>query len=147
MTSFETSVVIACPLPQVFAYTTDIGNNVRWQKNLVDAGIIEGRTMAVGTTYRYTVRFMGKQIETEAVVTDFETNRIFSARTLQGPVAGEFHLHFESVTAGTAITTRCRAELGYFKFTKPLAVRLAKDIYRNDLNTLKEILEEKLYTQ
>ena len=142
MTSFETSVVIICPLADVFTYTTNICNNIQWQKYLLEAGLITGDTMEVGTTYRYIVRFMGKRIATEAVVTAFEKDRIFSAKSLSGPVTGEFHLHFKAVTAGTAITTRCRAELGYFRYTKALAVRLAREQYRRDLNALKEILEE-----
>jgi hypothetical protein len=85
---------------------------------------------------------MGKHIETEAVVTAFEKNRAFSAKTLRGPVAGEFHLEFEPVAAGTALTTRCRAELGFFKYTKPIALRLARDQYRRDLDALKNILED-----
>jgi uncharacterized membrane protein len=140
-TSFETSVVILCPLAEVFAYTTNLDNNNRWQKILVEAGITSGNGMGVGTTYRYTVSFMGKRIETEAVVTAFETNRIFSARSLKGPISGEFHLAYEAVTAGTALTTRCNAELGFFRFSKPLALHLAKDLYRRDLDMLKIILE------
>jgi hypothetical protein len=77
-----------------------------------------------------------------SVVTVFEENRAFSAKTLRGPVTGEFHLAFEPVYAGTALTTRCRAELGYFKYTKPIALRLAKKQYRKDLDALKDILEE-----
>jgi hypothetical protein len=141
-TSFETSVVILCPLAEVFAYTTNLDNNTRWQKILVEACITSGSGMAVGTTYRYTVSFMGKRIETEAVVTAFETNRAFSARSLKGPISGEFHLVYEAVTAGTALTTRCYAELGFFRFSRPLAVRLARDQYRRDLSKLKSILEE-----
>ncbi|WP_319523037.1 SRPBCC family protein [uncultured Desulfosarcina sp.] len=141
MTTFETSVVIARPLEDVFAFTTDISNNTKWQKILVDAGLTRGETMDVGATYRYTVKFMGKRIETEAVVTAFEENRAFSAKTLRGPVTGEFHLAFEPVYAGTALTTRCKAELGYFKYTKPIALRLAKEQYRKDLDALKHILE------
>jgi hypothetical protein len=147
MTTFETSVVIACPLEDVFAFTTDINNNIKWQKILVDAGLTHGETMDVGATYRYTVKFMGKRIETEAVVTAFEENRAFSAKTLRGPVGGEFHLTFESVYAGTALTTRCRAELGYFKYTKPIALRLAREQYRKDLDALKHILEMSFHSR
>lgn len=142
MTTFETSVVIARPLDEVFAFTTDISNNIKWQKILVDAGLTKGDAIDVGSTYRYTVKFMGKRIETEAVVTDFQKNRLFSAKALRGPVAGEFQLEFEPVPAGTALTTRCRAELGFFRYTKPLALRLAKDQYRRDLDALKDILED-----
>jgi uncharacterized membrane protein len=141
MTKFESSVVIARPLEDVFAYTTDLKNNIKWQKILLDAGLTTGDTMDVGATYRYTVRFMGKRIETEAVVTAFEENRVFSAKTLCGPVTGEFQLEFEPVPAGTALTTRCQADIGYFKYARPLALRLAKEQYRRDLDRLKGILE------
>ncbi len=141
MTSFETSVVIARPLEEVFAFTTDINNNIKWQRILVDTGFTHGEIMDIGTKYRYTVKFMGKRIETEAVVTAFEENRAFSAKTIKGPVTGEFHLSFEPVHSGTALTTRCRAELGYFKLTKPIALRLAREQYRKDLDALKRLLE------
>lgn len=141
MTSFETSVVIVSPVETVFAYITNINNNANWQKILVHAATTNGDILDVGATYSYTVRFMGKTIETEAVVTAFERNRLFSAKSLRGPVMGEFHLTFEPAAAGTALTTRCRAELGFFRFIGPLAIRFAKEQYRRDLNALKAILE------
>lgn len=142
MISFETSVVIVSPLAEVFAYTTDIRNNINWQKSLQEAALTSGGSMAVGARYRYTVRFMGRRIETEVVVTAFEKDRVFSARALKGPISGEFNLHFERLPAGTVITTRCQADLGFFKFTKPLALRLAREQYRRDLDALKAILEK-----
>ena len=72
---FENSVTINQPVRQVFEYVTDFSNNAAWQSDILEMVPTSGETFGQGATYRCVNRFMGKAIETNWLITEFEPVR------------------------------------------------------------------------
>ena len=77
------------------------------------------------------------------VRTSYEPNRRYTDRAVGGPVPNqEWYYTFEQVSEGTRLTRAVEGEPGgYFKLADPLIERALKRQVRNDLETLKDLLE------
>ena len=85
MANIEVSIVIDRPLDEVFAYLADEENNVNWRSGMVDVRRTSEGPVGVGTTYRIVNHVMGRRIEGEAEVTQFELNRKYATTNKSGP--------------------------------------------------------------
>ncbi len=141
MIDIEESVTIARPVERVFAFATDFQHNRRWQTDVILTEQTSEGPMGEGTTYRLVNRFMGKQFDSAGVISEYVPNQICSYRFVSGPVGGESSFIFEPVNDGTRFITRGFIELKIFKTVGLLTRRRARRQVRNDLQTLKKILE------
>lgn len=141
MIDIKESVIIARPVERVFAFATDLQNNSRWQTDVILTEQTSEGPMGEGTTYRLVNRFMGKNFDSVGVISEFVPNQICSYRFLSGPVGGESSFIFEPVNGGTHFMTQGAIELKNLKSVGFLARNRARRQVRNDLLTLKRILE------
>ena len=142
MTKIESSVVIKKPVEKVFAYATDIANNIKWQTDILEATLTSGKPFGLGSTYRMVNKFLGKRINTEGIIVEYEPDRICSYKVTSGAVTGESRFIFEPIHEGTRFTAVFDMNLGIFKVFKSLAVRTARRQVKNDLITLKHLMEK-----
>jgi len=138
---FENSVIIDRPVQQVFEYVTDFTNNAVWQTDILEMEITSEGRIDRGATYRCVNRFMGKSLETEGCVTQFEPDRRCLIRITSGMVTGTSSLDFETVERGTRFTASGDLDLGYFKLARLIVRRKINQQLKNDMLNLKEILE------
>ena len=138
---FENSVTINQPVQQVFKYVTDFSNNAAWQSDILEMELTSEETCGQGATYRCVNRFMGKAIETDWLVTDYEPARRCCIRITSGIVTGWSILDFESVDEGTRFTTSGVLDLTHFKLAGFLVKRKVNQQLKNDMLNLKVILE------
>lgn len=141
MLPFENSVIINQPIETVFCFTTNIENNPKWQSGLLESGLTSPGAMGVGATYRCVNKFMGVHIETEGVITEYAPYRECTYQITSGPVKGASSFIFEPVDGGTRVTTAGEADLSFFKLTKSLAIRKVRKQLRNDMKTLRKVIE------
>ncbi|UCD81265.1 MAG: SRPBCC family protein [Desulfobacterales bacterium] len=143
MMKFENSVVIEQPVEKVFEFVTDIKNNPQWQTDILELAITSNGPFELGSTYRCVNRFMGRRIETEGVITDYQPDRACSFRITSGSVTGESSFLFEAVNGNgeTKFTTIAELDLGYFKLGKIIVKRKIYQQLKNDMLKLKDILE------
>lgn len=88
------------------------------------------------------LKFLGQQYETPTEVTTYEPNRRLSYRGTGGPVPTEITFIFEEAPGKTRFTQSQEIEPGgFFRLAEPLFERAAKVQLRNDLETLKDLLE------
>src|SRR5262249_24597308 len=98
--------------------------------------------IGVGTTFRTVVMFLGRRIEGEVEITEYEPNRSFAEKTRSGPFPLESRVRFERVEGGTRVTDTHVAEPGgFFKLAEPLLVKMIKRSFEADLANLKELME------
>jgi len=145
MMKFENSVVINQPIEQVFEYVTDINNNTVWQTGILELEMTSEGRFGLGATYRCVNRFMGKRIETEGRVTEYESDRRCCIRITSGAVTGTSSLYFEAVDGGTRFTTAGELDLTYFKLAGLLVKRKINRQLKNDMLKLKAVLENGNY--
>ena len=142
MAKFETSTVINRPLEEVFALLSNAENDPKWQSVTIEAKKTSDGPIGVGTTWRTVSRFLGRRIESESEITEYELNRKFAFKTKSGPIPFEGRMTFERVEGGTRINLKGEAEIGgFFKLAEPLVVSIGKRQLEADLANLKDLME------
>lgn len=139
--TFESEIIIEKPVQTVFEFTTRFENNVQWQTGLLESVQTSPGPIGPGATYRCLNRFLGREIETQGVVTDYEPHSKCAFSIESGPVAGRSSFEFEPVTEGTRVVFSGDADLSGFSFAKMLMVPRIRKQIANDLAALKKVLE------
>jgi uncharacterized membrane protein len=142
MISVQVSIVIHRPLEEVFAFLSDLENNLKWRSGMIAARKISEGPIGLGTTYRMINNFFGRQVEGEAVVTEYELNRKYATMNKSGlPI--ETQRMFEPVEGGTRVTFAVKAEPlgGFFKIAEPLVASIGKRRLEADARMAKDIIE------
>jgi uncharacterized membrane protein len=138
---FENSVIIHQPVNTVFDFVTNLNNNAQWQTDILELELTSAGRFELGSTYRCVNRFMGKRIETEGLITQYEPDKACSFRITSGSVSGESSFFFEAVDGATKFTTTADLELGFFKLGKIIVKRKIDKQLKHDMLQLKKILE------
>jgi uncharacterized membrane protein len=142
MAKIEVSTMINRPIEEVFAFAGNVGNNPQWQSGVLEARVTSEGPIGVGTTYRYVGQLLGRQIETDGEITEYEPNRKYSFKSTSGPFPIEGGLSCEAIDGGTKVTLAVAADIGgFFKMAEPLVVRTIKKQFETDVSNLKSLLE------
>ena len=142
MARAEASLVINCPVNEVFAYLADINRGTEWQSELVEAQQTSSGPMGTGATIREVRRFMGRNLETVFTVTEYEPDFRLGFESATGPIPMRAHFILEGSGDGAKVTMTVEAELtGVFRMTEPLVVHSAKKQMDTDIAKLKDLLE------
>jgi uncharacterized membrane protein len=142
MAKVEASVVINRPIEEVFAFAANIENNAQWQSGVLEAQVTSEGPIGVGTTYRYVTQLLGRRIEADGEVTEYEPNRTYSFESTSGPFPIEGGLTCEAAEDGTKVTLAVEADIGgFFKMAEPLVARTIKKQFEADVGKLKDLLE------
>ena len=142
MAKFETSIVINRPLEEVFALLSNAENDLKWQSGTIESKKTSDGPIGVGTTWRRVSRFLGRRIESEDEVTEYELNRKLAVKSKSGPFPLEGRTTFERVEGGTRINLKGEAEIGgFFKLAEPLVVSIGKRQLEADIANLKDLME------
>jgi hypothetical protein len=134
-----TSIEIARPRDEVFAYLNDRRNAKAWTTEFVD--VIYDGELAEGTTGTDIRRVGRKEIVMPWTVTAFDPpNRVAFESTAPFPATADFT--FRSTGAGTLLT--CSMDLrprGFWRLLGPLIAREGKKSDRAQFQKVKQILE------
>ncbi|MEN8760304.1 MAG: SRPBCC family protein [Desulfobacterales bacterium] len=141
MIDIEDSVIINQPVEKVFAFATNLENNICWQSDVILSEQTSDGPFGRGATYRLVNRFMGQFFDSEGIISEYVTNELCTYCFTAGPVAGESRFIFEAVDGGTRFLTRSNIELKNLKILGFVVKRKARHQVRNDLQKLKIILE------
>ena len=141
MIDIEDSVIINQPVGKVFAFATNLENNMHWQTDVIVSEQTSVGPFGQGATYRLVNRFMGQFFDSEGIISEYVPNEICTYCFTSGPVAGESHFIFEAVHGGTRFLTLSNIELKNLKMLGFLVKRKARHQVKNDLQRLKKILE------
>jgi uncharacterized membrane protein len=143
-TKYQHSVVIAAPVEHVFAFAADFENDPRWRAEVRRMRYASERPVRVGTRAVETARVLGRELETETVVTAYEPNRRVAAESVSGPVPIVGSRDFEVVPGGTRFTYTLETDVSsvpLFRLMSPLLARWYRGRIEGYLGTLKRILE------
>jgi len=98
--------------------------------------------MWIGTVFSSFGHFMGRRIQSDFAVTEFETNKSYGFETISGPIQMQTSYTFEALDHGTNVMISSLINPGgFFKLLDPIVARVAKKQFLENLTTLKEILE------
>jgi uncharacterized membrane protein len=139
----EESIEIDRPLEAVFRYVSDVGNYPEWMAHVLEVRKDTPGPPQQGDTFTVAIKSVGRRFETPYARTSFEANRRYSDRATGGPIPNQrWHSIFEEVSRGTRLTRAVDAEPGgLLKLLEPLQKRAAGRQLKEDLQTLKHLLE------
>ena len=142
---FEYTVVINQPLEKVFNYVSNPVNLPEWQGPPTEVRDLQQTTPGQpreSDRFTTVLQFLGRRYETPTEIITYEPNRRLSYRGTGGPVPTEITFVFEEVPGGTRFTHSQEATPGgFFRLAGPLFESEAKRQLRNNLKTLKDLLE------
>ncbi|EAU66235.1 SRPBCC family protein [Stigmatella aurantiaca] len=110
------SVLIHRPVEQVFAYVTDLRNEVRWQPEIKEVRITSPGPLGKGSTFIEVRRTFGRNLVWHFEIEDYEAPFRLCIRSTSGTMPYTGCRLFEAVPEGTRVT-----ESG--ELTTPLMVR------------------------
>jgi len=138
---FENSVVISQPVDQVFEFVTNLRNNAQWQTDILELEMTSENHFGPGATYRCLNRFMGKNFESEGVITEYAPGKACRIQITTGSFTGECSMLFEAEEDGTKFTVSGDLDGWYLKLLKMIANRKINQQIKKDMLKLKYILE------
>jgi uncharacterized protein YndB with AHSA1/START domain len=139
---FDFDVEIRRPVPEVFAYVTDVRNLPQWQRATSEAEWVLGEGARTGARIRQKTRFLGRTVDLELEVAAYERDRRFDLRTVKGPISFRVHHVFEPSDGGTTIRFAGEGEGGgFFRLAGSALAKRAEREARADFARLKAILE------
>jgi uncharacterized membrane protein len=139
----EHTVVIDRPVEEVFAFATDPNNDSLWQSTTLETEQTSEGAVDVGTTFRNTTKFLGRQVESTSEISENEPPHKQCLRITSGPIPGSGCYLFESADDGsTRFTQTFEAEVGgFFRLAEPVVGRAIRRQMEADMATLKDLLE------
>ena len=140
MIDFVIEREIARPPGDVFAYMTDPSKLATWQKNTVSA--VPDGPIGLGTKIREVHSAPGgKRIETLVEVVEYERDRVFGMRIIEGiPVHGQINL--DASDTGTHFRFRVYFQpSGVMRIAQPILGAVIKRQFNQHCTNLKTVLE------
>ena len=142
MIKSEISVVINRPVEEVFAFANDLESDPQWMAAVSERKKTSEGPVGVGTTFRDTGQLLGRQIENNYEITEYEPNMKFGIKSVSGSIPVEATMTYEPVAGGTRVTQAGEAEVaGLFKLSEPIVARMMKRQFDADLANLKDLME------
>ena len=135
---------IARPADEVFDYLADVSNNPSWQKGMQSCEWTSEPPIGGGSTYSQLARFMGKNIKSSFVVTEFEPGRRIAIKTVESTFPIQVERRVEPTGPDSC---RVSAQIGggpdkgVAKLLAPIMARVAQKSVDGDYDRLVELLE------
>jgi uncharacterized protein YndB with AHSA1/START domain len=137
----ELTIEISRPPQEVFDYLADLSKLPEWQ-----ASAVESRAdgpLAQGTRISERRSFMGRDVDTEVEVAEYDPPRRLTLRALEAPVKLTIEHVLEEHDGGTRLRVTAEGKpTGALWLAGPAAELGARRELNRDFERLKELLEE-----
>jgi uncharacterized protein YndB with AHSA1/START domain len=137
----EASITIDRPPEAVFAVITDVAHHPDWSKGAGRILDVSENPAALGTTWTQITKMMGREIQAQARVNEYEANRKFGSE-VDKPFPAQLLWVLEPAGSGCTVTVTAESEpTGFYAAAGPLMAKAIRDSFSSDLNSLKAHLE------
>lgn len=143
MISIKSSIVIQRCNEEVFNYIANFENNPTWQGGMIDAHFTSEGPLREGSTYDQVATFLGKEIRTSFVVTQYVSLHKIQIKSIKSTFPITVTRVVERVEGGTEVTAFVEGNPGsLFKLAKPILKKMVQRSVNNDYRNLKKLLEK-----
>jgi hypothetical protein len=143
MIRIENSIIIHCPVEQVFAFVTALDNGAKWQSGTIEERKITPGPVSKGTTFFNVTEIIGRRIESTLQITELVPNQKFCFQSVSALIPSQMAQIYEAVDGGTRLTIVAQGQVdGFLKVTESLVARQAEQKVATDLANLKHLLEK-----
>ena len=142
MKTIEVSITINRNIEEVFKTVVDFDSHAAWRSGLINAVLTSGGPPHAGSTYQYSMKIMGKAVETTGQIEEYQPPTSYAWKATSGPFPLSGSVKCELVPEGTRVTDRVEAEPGgFFKLAEGLIIKQQESQMKKDLRQLKALLE------
>ena len=142
MVKFTVSTFIDRPQQEVFDFATDPANASKWQNGTVSSEWSSNGSVGVGSTLHSVGRLLGREIDMEVEITQWEPPYLWGQRGNSGPIKFDNSNKFEARDGGTLLVQTFEGEIGgFFKMAEGMAIKQLQKQVEADGKTLKGLLE------
>jgi hypothetical protein len=142
MNTFTVSTFINRPVKEVFDYTIDPANAVKWQASTISAEWSSKGPAGVGSVIHQVGKFMGRELETDAKISQWDPPSLWGQKFNSGPMKIENTNKYEAKDGGTLLVQTFQGEVGgFFKVAEGLAFKQMQKELEADCSRLKKLLE------
>ena len=126
----------------VFAYVSDVKNNVEWEKEVVEMEYTSEGPVGVGSTGRRVEKYMGTE-ESTLEITEYEENQRVAVAFASPKFQGDLRWDLEPIDDGTRVQFQMRGQAKglVLKLIMPLFMPMMKRQVRRNFDTFKGILD------
>ena len=142
MPSFQISIDIDKPVQDVFAYTSQIENRMKWQPSLQKVVAKSEGPMCQGTKWLETTKIGTRTEDFEMLYKTFEPNKRILEDVKGRIMTGKIDILFEDQGAKTRLIVIFNAQFkGLLKLVSPLVIPVIKRGITEDVTLLKGLIE------
>jgi uncharacterized protein YndB with AHSA1/START domain len=143
MIKFTVRTEIARPPTDVFGYVTDPAKLATWQTNTISAVAEDDKPIGVGTRVREVHRAPGgKELASLVEVSEYEPDRVFALRMLEGALPIHARITFDQTEIGTRLQLDAHGQpTGLIRLVQPVLRLTLKRQFAGYCTTLKAVLE------
>lgn len=142
MVEVTVEINISAPAQHVFQFIANPENNPVWQAGMKKCRLTNGKELRIGSTYDQEAQFMGKEIRTSFIITEFEKDHLIKGEsvistfpiTFKRIVEGKENAHVKAIVTGAP-----KGLLGLLPFLTKWMIRSS---IRKDYDKLKAHLEK-----
>ena len=109
MRKIHTSVHLPLPAKEAFALATDPSHATQWQSRFEDVQQTSTGPLEVGTTFRTTSRMLGRPVQNQFKVTEYEPGHIYATRGSSEYAEFVSRWTFEDEEGGSRLTVDLEA--------------------------------------
>ena len=137
----EHSIVIARPVPAVFALVGNPDRDTDWGSLIVESRQSSPGPIGAGTTFEQTATFLGGRLSISIEIVEFDPGRRVCYRATK-PAAVEHCRTFEEIPEGTRLTFVTNVDSGRLALPAGLLRRIAERQMEADMDGIKTCMEE-----
>jgi uncharacterized protein YndB with AHSA1/START domain len=142
MIQFETSLLIARPIQDVFPFLSNPLNLPRWQTMVVEVTPENQGAAGKGSTFRIKSEMMGHKMEGRIEIVEFVPPSTFAFRNQSGPMSVTVTMNLITTGTSTQVSIHALGEPGgMFKLAEPVLAKQIQGQMETNLARLKCYLE------
>lgn len=137
----QASITVKQPIDEVFTALSDWSNTSTWISGTQSVTKTSEGPLGVGTTWHTVGKALGRTIDSNLTVTEFEPDHSY-VWTIDKPFKATTTFTFESVDGGTRVDQIVDGDLeGFFKLAQPLMLPMMKRQVQHDLETFRDLVD------
>jgi uncharacterized membrane protein len=142
MVTVKMNVIINRSIEEVFSFVSEVDKIPLWAGPVTEAKWTSEGPVGVGSTSTKVQHILGRSMESDYEVTEYEQNKKFSEKTTSGPLDIESRIILAAANGGTNVTVEAQIEAGgFFKIAEPVLAKVVKRQVKTDFENLKDMLE------
>jgi len=142
MIKCDDAIAIERSPADVFAFVADISNIPKWQTEVLQSKVLTPGATRVGTRYTEQIKMGSTHVNATCEVVDFVPGSMMGFTASSPAIEYRGRLLVEPWQMGSRLTMTGTARLkGWRKLMQPVMQRELRNVLRNELVTLKTILE------